>query len=250
MMVARLCNFTFDLDKDSRRYDNSMPTQHPFDAYTFAFSFWSLLTTERENIAGGVALANLEAPFLLANAAWYPKAGELETVAQWYGKRSLPAAIIVPSVCDAELEHALQGSSFRLEQTFCFFALTTPSLLRLNHHTVEQASWLQSRVTAELLAEHFGEAQLGSSIAQTLARAMQGSKKIRNYLAYQDKAVAAMIAFEQDGVLASMLTTHIEVFQQTLLEKAGIFDFTAYTFAISDSAQAKSALCLERWSIE
>jgi hypothetical protein len=248
-MVTRLCNFNFDLDKDSKRYDNSMPTQAPFDTYAFAFNFWSLLTTERENLPGGIALANLEAPFLLANAAWYPKSGELQTVEAWYGKRGLPPAVIVPTLRDKELGRTLQESSFRLGETFCFSPLTTPSLLRLNHHAVEQASWLQSRATAELLAVHFGEAQLGSSIALILARAMQASKKIRNYLAYQDKAVAAMIAFEHNHILAGMLTTNPEIFQQTLLEEAGIFDFTAYAFAISDSARANSALCLERWSI-
>jgi hypothetical protein len=130
-----------------------------FNAYDFAFEFWSLLTTECENLAGGIALANLEAPFLLSNAAWYPKIGELKTIAQWYAKRGLPPALVVPSVRDEDLEHALQESAFTLEKTFAFIPIHTSSLIRLTNNTVEQASWLQSRVTAELLATHFGQAE-------------------------------------------------------------------------------------------
>jgi hypothetical protein len=223
-----------------------LPNLHTYD---FAFSFWSLLTTERENLLGGVALANLEVPFLLANAAWFPKAGNLKTVAEWYAKRGLPPAVIVPSVRDEELERTLKEGPFRLEQRFCFTRLEPTSFLKLSARNVEQASWLQSRVSAELLAAQFGEPQLGSAIGQALSKAMQDFKQVRNYLAYQNKPVATMIAFEQNGILAGMLTTQAEMFTPTLLEEAGIFDLTAYLFDMTDEVK-EASLCLERWSIQ
>jgi hypothetical protein len=217
--------------------------------YDFAFNFWSLLTTEKESLSGGVALANLEVPFLLANAAWYPNAGELKTVAEWYSKRGLPPAVIVPALRDEALERALREDSFRLEQTFCFSRLEAGSFLKHNTRSVEQASWLQSRVAGDLLAAHFGEPQLGSLIGQTLSKAMQDVRHIRNYLAYENKPVAAMIAFEQDGILASMLTTQSDLFASTLLEEASIFEITPYLFEETGEAPNPS-LCLERWSIQ
>jgi hypothetical protein len=225
-----------------------MPDQ-PFDAYTLAFNFWSLLTTQQEHLPGGVALANLEVPFLLANAAWYPQAGKLQSVAEWYGKRGLPPAVIVPTLRDEELTQTLADGPFMLEQTFCFTRLEPGSFLKHGTRNVEQASWLQSRTSAELLAAQFGEPQLGSAIGQALSRAMQDFKQVRNYLAYQNKPVATMIAFEQQGILAGMLTTQAELFASTLLEEAGIFDLTAYLFEMTDEVK-ETSLCLERWSIQ
>jgi hypothetical protein len=217
--------------------------------YTLAFNFWSLLTTQQEHLPGGVALANLEVPFLLANAAWYPRIGQLQSIAAWYSKRGLPPAVIVPSVRDEDLERTLQEGPFMLEQRFCFSRLEPNSFLKLNTRNVEQAGWLQSRTSAELLAAQFGEPQLGSAIGQALSKAMQDFKQVRNYLAYQNKPVATMIAFEQNGILAGMLTTQAEIFTATLLEEAGIFDLTAYLFEITHEVK-EASLCLERWSIQ
>jgi hypothetical protein len=221
-----------------------------FNAYEFAFDFWSLLTTEREDLPGGVALANLEVPFLLANAAWYPKVGELKTVAAWYAKRGLPPAVIVPSVQDEDLERSLREGPFILERTFCFSSLPPPSLLRLNQHEVEQSSWLRSRIAAELLATSFGRAEWGLALSQTLSRALQASKQLHSYLAYQDKAVAAMITFEQNGILAAMLTSEASRFTKTLLEEANNLELKPYSFEEATTTTSKPALCLERWSIQ
>jgi hypothetical protein len=219
-----------------------------FNAYDFAFAFWSCLTTERANLAGGTALANLEVPLLLANAAWYPKVGELQSVAQWYGERGLPPAVIVPNVRDLELEDTLQAGPFTLEQTFCFSPVTATSLLRLNHHTVEQSSWLRSRVAADLLATSFDGAAWAFGLSQTLSRALQDSKRIRSYLAYQDKAVASMITFEQGSILAAILTSDISCFTKTLLEESSNLGLQAYLFGLANP-NVNSDLCLERWSI-
>jgi hypothetical protein len=221
-----------------------------FDTYAFAFSFWSLLTTEREDLPGGTALANLEVPFLLANAAWSPKGNELKTIAEWYAQHNLPPAVIVPSIRENDLEHILQESSFRLEQTFCFSPIAPPSLLHLNQHTVEQSSWLRSRVAADLLASSFGGAEWAFALSQTLSRALQDSRQIHSYLAYQDKAVASMITFEQGGILAAMLTSDASRFTQTLSEEATNLGFKAYNFEAVMTSNVNAALCLERWSIQ
>jgi hypothetical protein len=224
-------------------------SQTTFNAYDFAFAFWSLFTTERENFPGGIALANLEVPFLLANAAWYPKADELKTISEWYAKRDLPPAIIVTAHRDEALERTLQEGPFMVEQSFSFLPVSTFSLLRQNNHHVEQASWLQSRVTAELLASHFGQAKVALSVSQTLSKAMQDSSKIRNYIAYQDKPLAAMVTFEQAGILAAMLTTDAKPFTQTLLEEATTFGLKPYVFEELSNPDIEASLCLERWSI-
>jgi hypothetical protein len=221
----------------------------PFNAYTFAFSFWSLLTTEREDLEGGITLANLETPFLLSNAAWYPKAGELKTIAKWYAKRGLPPALVVPSVRDEDTEHTLREGPFILEQTFCFSPVTTSPLLRLNQYTVEQSSWLRSRVAADLLASSFGGTKWSFALSQTLSRALQNSSQIRSYLAYQDKAVASMITFEENGTLAAMLTSDVGQFTKTLLEEAGNLGLKPCIFEVA-SVDGNSELCLERWSIQ
>jgi hypothetical protein len=227
-----------------------MTATSSFDAYTFAFNFWSLLTTEHEDLSGVKLLANLEVPLLLPNAAWYPKVGELRTVAEWYGKRGLPPAVIFPRERDKDLERTLQEGPFTKEQTFCFSPVATPSLLRLNQHTVEQSSWMRSRVAADLLASSFGGAEWGLGLSQTLSRALQGSSQVRNYLAYQDKAVAAMITLEQDGILAAMLTSDVSRFTRTLLEEAGNLGLQPYIFEEATTSDVKPELCLERWSIQ
>jgi hypothetical protein len=222
-----------------------------FNTYDFAFAFWSLLTTEREDLPGGVTLANLEAPFLLSNAAWYPKVGEFKTIAEWYAKRGLPPALIVPSARDEDLERTLREGPFRPEQTFSFSPVSVASLLRQNHRTIEQASWLQSRVTAELLATHFGGAEFAVGMSQTLSRAMQNSNHIRNYIAYQtNKPIAAMVTFEQHGTLTAMLVNSTHIFTQTLLQEADTFKMMPYLFETSDGANTNTSLSLERWSIQ
>jgi hypothetical protein len=228
--------------------DDKLRTE--FNAYEFAFSFWSLLTTEREDLPGGVALANLEAPFLLSNAAWYPKVGELKTLAEWYAKRGLPPALVVPTLRDEDLERTLQEGPFIPEQTFSFSPVSVTSLLRQNHRTIEQASWLQSRVTAELLATHFSQSEFAVGISQTLSRAIQDSGHIRTYIAYQtQKPLAATVTFEQNGTLAAMLTSNASIFTQTLLQEADTFKMMPYLFEVSNSIDNPSH-CLERWSIQ
>jgi hypothetical protein len=222
----------------------------PFNAYTFAFSFWSLLTTEREDLEGGITLANLETPFLLSNAAWYPKADELKPIAKWYAKRGLPPALVVPSVRDEDTEHTLQESAFTLEKTFGFIPIQTSSLIRLTNHAVEQASWLQSRVTAELLATHFGQAEFAVGMSQTLVRAMQSQQSIRIYLVYEDKPIAAMVTFEQNSIIAAMLISGSNLFTRTLLQEATILGLEPFTFELSDGLDVNISNRLERWSIQ
>ena len=217
--------------------------------YDIAFAFWSLLTTEYEPLTGSIALANVSVPFLLSNAAWYPKVGELKTVAEWYARRGLPPAMIVSSQRNPELEQTLQEGPFTLEQSFRFQSVHLPSLLRKQNSVVEQTPWTQARVTGDLLAQHYGEPDLGVAIGKSLSEAMQNSSYIRNYIAYEQKPVAAMVTFEQNGVLTAMLCSQNNLFSQTLLEEASHVGLEPYIFdTISDSVN--KAFCLERWSIK
>jgi hypothetical protein len=220
--------------------------------YDVAFTFWSHLATEHEPLAGGIALANLEVPFLLANAAWYPKVGDLKTVAAWYAKRSLPPALIVPALREPDLERTLRDGPFTLEQRFIFQSIHVASLLRMQTIIVEQTAWTQARVTGDLLAQHFGEEGLGVAIGKQISGAMQSSSQIRNYIAYDTKPIAAMVTFEYNGILAAMLSSDAKLFSQTLLQEAGHVGLEAHFFETIDleTYQENNSLALERWSIK
>jgi hypothetical protein len=221
-----------------------------FNLYDFAFEFWSLLITEQQNLAGGTALANLEVPFLFSNAAWYPKIGKLKTVAEWYARRRLPPALIVPTERNTELERSLQEGLFSLEHSFGFQKVHIFSLLSKKQDvTIEQTSWTQTRVTGDLLALHYNEPSLGIAIGKSLSVAMQNSSQIRNYIAYAEKPVAAMVTFEQNGILAAMLCSQSKLFSQTLLEEASHLGLEPYIFETASHTNNKT-LCLERWSIQ
>ena len=160
-----------------------------------------MLATQQEKLAGGFALANLELPLLLSNAAWYPQVGQLNTVAEYYAKRKLPPALIVSGIKDKTLERTLLEGPFTLEQTFGFVQYESYETSII----VEQTSWLQSRNSADLLSNHYGESQWNLGLAQTLSKAMQADSRIQNYLAYDSKPVAAMITFTEKPFHVAML---------------------------------------------
>lgn len=216
--------------------------------YNVAFQFWSLLTTEKEELLGGFALANLELPLLLANAAWYPQVGQLKTVAEWYAKRNLPAALIVSGSKDKTLEHTLQEGPFTLEQSFGFLQLNPQET---SMAVVEQASWLQARNSADILARFYGEGQWNLELANTLSKAMQADLRIQNYITYASKPVGAMITFTEKPFHIAMLCGDSEGALWNRLEQdAQNLHCTAYVLQVVDKPQqVKPEDRLERWSI-
>ena len=171
------------------------------NTYDTAFAFWSLLSTEQEKLAGGVALANTDVPYFLSNAAWYPQVGELQGVAEWYAARGLPPALIAPSKREDALERALQEGPFRLEHAFTFReAAETPA-----ESLVEQVDWRQTRYAGELLARHYEQPDLGLAIGSSLADAVQKYPPVQAFLSYRDDPVGAMVTFEHDDALIATL---------------------------------------------
>jgi hypothetical protein len=216
--------------------------------YNVAFQFWSLLITENEELPGGFALANLELPLLLANAVWYPQVGELKTVAEWYAKRNLPTALIVSGARDSNLERTLQEGPFTLEQSFGFLQLNPQETYMA---VVEQASWLQARNSADILAGFYSEGQWNLELAQTLSKAMQADTRIQNYIAYTSKPVGAMITFTEKPFHSAMLYADSEGALWNRLEQdAQNLQCTAYVLRVLDKAQqVRPEYRLERWSI-
>ena len=170
--------------------------------YDLAFAFWRHLATEQANLPGGVALANLSVPYLLSNAAWYLKPGQLQSIAEWYAVRELPPALIVPSSREKTLERTLQEGPFMLERSFTFReAVETKS-----ESLVEQVDWRQTRYAGELLARYYDQPDLGLPIASTLTQVMQQTSDVQLFLGYQDDPVGTMVTFEQGDTLLAMLS--------------------------------------------
>lgn len=215
--------------------------------YDVAYRFWSLLSSDKEILPGGKALANLEVPLLLANAAWYPKAAWLSSVFRWYEQRNLPPAVIVPGLKDQQLEYSLHQGSFCLELALGFFQPDFKNMSDL----VEQVSWLQNRTSARLLAEHYGETAWELELSQTLTRAMQSNADIQNYLAYNDKPKGAMITFTQTPFhLAMLLADAGGALKHRLVQDANRLNCQAYVLStLSEKDTISPEYRLERWSI-
>ena len=215
--------------------------------YDFAFSFWSLLSTERANLPGGRALAHSEVPYLLSNAAWYPQTGELKSVAEWYAARDLPPALIVSGERGSALERTLQDGPFALEQAFIFREAEAGDA---RDALVEQVSWAQTRYAGDLLANFYGQPELAVAIAKSLTNTMQQNSDVQTFLAYQDALVGTMVAFQEGNILSSMLLVESGGLEARLVQEAvgrGLQGFVLET--LPEAITFRSARGLERWSI-
>ena len=213
--------------------------------YDLAFTFWSHLITEQASLAGGEALAHLEVPYLLSNAAWYPKPGQLQSVAEWYAERELPPALIVPSTRKDTLERTLQEGPFMLERGFIFRETVETEA----ESVVEQVDWRQTRCAGELLARYYEQPELALTIASSLAQVMQESSNVQAFLSYQDNPVGAMVTFEQEDVLAAMLLVDEDGgLEHHLAQDAAQRGMRAFVLeALPEGATVGGGL--ERWSI-
>ena len=214
--------------------------------YDFAFSFWSLLSTEQAEISGGRALAHSEVPYLLSNAAWYPRPGELKSVTEWYAARDLPPALIVPGERDDAVEHILQDGPFTVEQSFIFRAAEPDEAASV----VEQVSWAQTRYAGELLAGFYGQPELAVAVAKSLTNAVQQSPAVQVFLAYEDEPVGTMVAFERENALSSMLLVESGGLEPRLAQEAAARGLQAFVLEpLPAGVTFRSRRSLERWSI-
>lgn len=198
--------------------------------HDLAFRFWSRLTTETEDLLGGRALANLEVPYLLANAAWYPQADELASLIDWYAERDLPPAVVISGDEDAGLAPALRTASFRLERAFI---LREARASPLPHGVVtEQVSWTQMRYAGEVLAAHYQQPELALAIGAGMTRLLETSQDVLAVLGYAPEASGVMLALEHETALVAML----------LADESGALEVRLRAEA---RAQGKRALVLE-----
>ena len=215
--------------------------------YDLSFTFWSLLSTETAELAGGTALAHAEVPYLLSNAAWYPRPGELKSVAEWYAARDLPPALVVPGLRDDVLERTLQDGPFDLEQSFVF---RPAEVTDTSQNVVEQVSWAQTRYAGDLLASFYGQPDLAVAIAKSLTNAMQQNSDVQTFLAYQSEPVGTMVTFEKEKTLSSMLLVESGGLESRLVLEAAARGSTAFVLEpLPTGVTFRSRRSLERWSI-
>ena len=197
---------------------------------------------------GGHALANLHAPLLLSNAAWYPKVGELSSVAEWYASRNLHPALIVPAVREAELGRALHEGPFLLERAFRFRDVESVELE--GDTVVEQVSWAQGRTLGELFSTAYGEPAYGVAFGAALTKAMQAHPAVTAYVAYKNEAIGAMVVFE-GKVLAAMLMSNADgALEARLAGEAQNRNLTPYVLEpLDEGVTVKDGRSFERWSI-
>ncbi|CAN5902138.1 hypothetical protein BH24DEI2_BH24DEI2_16140 [soil metagenome] len=215
--------------------------------YDFAFSFWSLLSTERADLPGGRALAHAEVPYLLSNAAWYPRPGELKSVAEWYAARDLPPALMVSGERDAAVERTLQEGPFKLEQSFIF---RPAEPMDASQNVVEQVSWAQTRYAGDLLAKFYGQLELAVAISKSLTEIMQRNADVQTFLAYEDEPVGTMVTFEQENTLSSVLLLGSGGLEARLAQEADARGLRAFVLEpLPAGTTFRSKRGLERWSI-
>ena len=216
--------------------------------YSLAFNFWRLLATEETKVGGSVALANPTAPLLLSNAAWFPKAADLQSIATWYAERSIMPALMVPAVRDRAFSEVLMESAFSLERSFTFRELAAPLETDANLFT-EQVSWAQGRVLGEHLAAHYGYPDYGVALGAAITSAMQRSSQIISFIAYDaDQVVGAFVAFEQEGLLSAIM--HAGEVEARLYQEALSRELQASMLEpLPEGVTVHNERSLERWSI-
>ena len=217
------------------------------DFYTLAFNFWRLLATEEANVGGSVALANINVPLLLSNAAWFTKADDFQNIAVWYAERDIVPALIVPAVRDEVFDGALRGSGFSFERSFTLRKLDkSPDEVNL---ITEQVSWAQGRVLGEHLAAHYGEPTYGVALGAAITKATQQCPEIISFAAYDaDEVAGALVAFECGNSLSTMMMSgnlESRLHQEALSRgvQASVFE------PLPEGVTVKNKASLERWSV-
>ena len=215
------------------------------DAYTLAFDFWRLFSSEEAEVGSAVALANEKVPLLLSNAAWFPQT-DFQEVAVWYGEKSIVPALILPAMRNETFDEALQGSGFTLERAFTFREVEDP--LETTDF-VEQVSWAQGRILGEHLAAYYGQSAYGVQLGAAITAAMQRSPDIVSFAAYgADEVAGALVAFERKGSLSAMM--YSSALEARLVQEAVSRALRATIFEpLPEGVTLKSEASLERWSI-
>lgn len=210
-----------------------------------SLAFWRNLSTEVEQIATATLLANLEAPFLLGNAAWHLDSSQLSDAESWYRKRNLPPAVILNGSEDA-LENELRAGGFTLERSFVFETVSS-EVLPGDTGPVEQVNWAQGRTLGEILAVHYGAPSFGLQMGRALTKALERDARIRAYLAYDPEPSGAMLTFDAEEGLLAMLLAGSGALRPRLCHESGGRPVRVLT-VLEERSTSQAPERLERWS--
>ena len=226
-----------------------MLNQDELDAYELIFSFWSQLG-QLEITDSGHALINLEVPFYLSNAIWYPNSENFDPIQAYYKAKQLPPAVIISNEKSKQLEPLLHQHAFQYKRSF---QLRKANSTLTSHHDihVEQVSWSLMRYAAELIANHYEQPDLLHSLSKQLTHLLQTDQKATAYLAYQNEAAGAMISYESKNHTTAMLLVDVEgQLEHRLAQDAIQLNKQALILeALSPGVTESSHYIIERWSI-
>ena len=220
--------------------------------YTLAFNFWRLFATEEVEVGGSVALANPKVPLLLSNAAWFPRADDLQSdsqhIAAHYAARGIVPALVVPSTRAPTFDELIKASAFSLEGAFTLLEVENPS--DDNALVTEQVSWAQGRVLGEHLAAHYGFLAYGVQLGAAITAAMQRCPEIVSFAAYNPsgEVAGALVALETPTALVAMLSSG-EV-NHRLVQEAASRNMQALSLEfLPKGITVKNERSCERWSV-
>jgi hypothetical protein len=217
------------------------------------FAFWSQLSTHKTQFETSLALANLDVPYYLSNAAWFPKPRKLQELRAWYETLKLPAAVIVSKNKSQTLERALSLASFKLERQFLLSELRELRIPSKGECSVEQVSWQQMHELSKLLAIHYEQPQLAFNIGKSLSTAMQNDKRIYAFLSYGPENAnpkGGMLVFDDIRALNAMFILDPDrSLEQRLFQEAKALNQKAFVLKELSALSGNSALILERWSV-
>ena len=216
------------------------------ELYDLALEFYQTLKTAQNKLGSGLALANTEVFYLLANAGWHIQAGDLKELINWYEIMGLPPAVITSGE-NTELNTALKNAGFTAETSFAF---RVPEANPNSSIQVEQVSWSQMRYAGELLAKHYEQPENAVAISKSLTKAVQSNAGIKAYLGYKDEAESVMITFETDTYIISMLSVdETGAMEHHLVQMAQLGLEPLLLEALPAGVSVSGKMGLRRWSI-
>lgn len=216
--------------------------------YDLALEFHQTLKTAQNKLGSGLALANTDVFYLLANAGWHIRAGDLKELLNWYEIMGLPPAVITSGDGAEELDAALKDAGFSVETSFAF--RTPEANLGPSTVQIEQVSWAQMRYAGKLLAKHYEQPENTVAISKSLTKAMQHSAGIKAYLGYEGEAKSVMVTFETDTQVVSMLGVDDGgALENHLLQTAQDLGLKPLVLEALPKGVSVSGEGLQRWSI-
>ncbi len=176
----------------------------PRDGYDEAFNFWRLLAEIYTPLGQSKALLNTAAPIVLSNALWYPEPESIAEAHDFYSEQNVLPSCFLSAELDEKLYQtlALSNAGFSRTAQYDFVPITGAKPATL---AVEQVSWAQTRTLGEVIAEKYTLTPYAVAVGQALALAMQLEPTLTTFVAYDGKAVGAMVVQELSAELVAFV---------------------------------------------